>query len=106
MKMCCYSKNFYLLGQLVQALFQSKIELDEGQYIGKFKPFMVDVVFKWWQRIGDVQTNQTGRKGVPLEDSQKFDTFHAKIVLDSLVIDGDSQPDCWGRHWSWWLLSG
>ena len=45
--MCCYSKNFYLLGQLVQALFQDKIELDEGQYIGKFKPFMVDVVFKW-----------------------------------------------------------
>ena len=26
---------------------EAKIELDEEEYIGKFKPFMMDVVFEW-----------------------------------------------------------
>ena len=26
---------------------EAKIEMDEEEYIGKFKPFMMDVVFEW-----------------------------------------------------------
>ena len=32
---------------IAQVSKEAKIELDEEEYIGKFKPFMMDVVFEW-----------------------------------------------------------